>query len=887
MKKMVSLLLAAALGMTSAGAVSAAKPEAPAAETAQASQFDESDVVLTFGAISDVHVTADENSTANALYRQALRALKRFAGGSLDAVTISGDICELEYSPSITSEFIRMNDEETPDMPYFFVAGNHDANSDHPEWLPAFFGDLARYTADDLPSAQPLEGNRHAVINGYHFIGVNMMDYYTSQGAKFTQENLDWLAAELASARAAAPGRHIFVYMHPQIANTTWCSDNMYASFDVASVLKDYPEAVVFTGHYHTPNFNNTCVYQKDFTAVNSGNVAFMCIEGGYIDMDGLKVAESYSTSDGMLAQVDGNGNLRLTRIDFNTGRMIKDYMIIPAPDMENKTHLLPYNPEHIALTNEAPAFPSGAGISVKPDASALTVTFTAANDDEMVQYYRFEVRTIPSGITSNSKAYSDFWLYDRVSDFPKEYTKKIPVMFGGDTNYEIKITAVDSYGKESEPLVYNSVSDKPEIPAVTGGNVLNVDFITGAPRNTTALNAAVTATATVTESYFGKAALDCAEGRANVSVPSSVFTMIGKAFTAEAVFAAADAGETRCIIACEKQSKGWALYLNADGALCASIATKSGAVTLRSISKVDAGTLCHAALTCASGAAKLWLNGVCEAEQTFTGALQYSNTAAFSIGGVASGNSFGGLIFRAGVYNSALSGDEMAAACAAVNDSMKYKKLQALYDELGCAEYLASANAGNADAARVCANYAAELTAALKSAAVDDAFIARALKRDAFIADLAVVGAETELPAFEAPVITGVEDGAVYDLTQGDIVPAWTNATAAEMNFTEAVSGARVTEAGEYQLLVRSGGASSVIEFTVTEPAGKKGDLDGDGEITVSDALRALRIAAKLAEATESDLRLGDTDGDGAITVADALAILRVAAKLADVSAL
>ena len=63
-------------------------------------------------------------------------------------------------------------------------------------------------------------------------------------------------------------------------------------------------------------------------------------------------------------------------------------------------------------------------------------------------------------------------------------------------------------------------------------------------------------------------------------------------------------------------------------------------------------------------------------------------------------------------------------------------------------------------------------------------------------------------------------------------------------------------------------------------------GDMDGDGEITVSDALRALRIAAKLeahvaAKGARSAL-LGDVDGDGAVTVADALAILRVAAKLA-----
>lgn len=59
-------------------------------------------------------------------------------------------------------------------------------------------------------------------------------------------------------------------------------------------------------------------------------------------------------------------------------------------------------------------------------------------------------------------------------------------------------------------------------------------------------------------------------------------------------------------------------------------------------------------------------------------------------------------------------------------------------------------------------------------------------------------------------------------------------------------------------------------------------GDLDGDGEITVSDALTALRVAAKLAPETPELLAIGDIDGDGTITVSDALSILRVAAKLA-----
>lgn len=60
-------------------------------------------------------------------------------------------------------------------------------------------------------------------------------------------------------------------------------------------------------------------------------------------------------------------------------------------------------------------------------------------------------------------------------------------------------------------------------------------------------------------------------------------------------------------------------------------------------------------------------------------------------------------------------------------------------------------------------------------------------------------------------------------------------------------------------------------------------GDMDGDGSITVSDALAALRIAAKLVAETPEAIAIGDIDGDGKIAVNDALAILRVAAKLTD----
>lgn len=61
-----------------------------------------------------------------------------------------------------------------------------------------------------------------------------------------------------------------------------------------------------------------------------------------------------------------------------------------------------------------------------------------------------------------------------------------------------------------------------------------------------------------------------------------------------------------------------------------------------------------------------------------------------------------------------------------------------------------------------------------------------------------------------------------------------------------------------------------------------KLGDPDGDGAVTVSDALFALRAAAGLLSPTEEEEARADSDLDGVITVADALSALRCAVGLA-----
>ena len=87
----------------------------------------------------------------------------------------------------------------------------------------------------------------------------------------------------------------------------------------------------------------------------------------------------------------------------------------------------------------------------------------------------------------------------------------------------------------------------------------------------------------------------------------------------------------------------------------------------------------------------------------------------------------------------------------------------------------------------------------------------------------------------------------------------------------------------GEHVITVSYGGKTDAFTVTVVKKV-IPGDIDGDGEISVNDALMALRAATKLATFEDEALfALADVDHDGEITVSDALRILRVAAKLAD----
>ena len=65
------------------------------------------------------------------------------------------------------------------------------------------------------------------------------------------------------------------------------------------------------------------------------------------------------------------------------------------------------------------------------------------------------------------------------------------------------------------------------------------------------------------------------------------------------------------------------------------------------------------------------------------------------------------------------------------------------------------------------------------------------------------------------------------------------------------------------------------------TEPEYTLGDIDGDGNIDITDALIALRVSAQITTLDTKETKAADVNTDGFVDIKDALLLLRYSAKI------
>ena len=569
--------------------------EDPPPQEEKSAVFDESAIVLSFAAISDVHINNYEGAVADKFVR-ALRTLKARAesnsGGKLDAVLVVGDLIDTGYSdknykeiPYFTSLYESVLDPA--EVPMVYCLGNHDVYG----WWTARtnkeglvfaekFGD--KYFATDTDKeAQDTLGCRNCVINGYHVLTINPI---SDTPVKYEQGAKEWLDATLAKITAEEPEKYVIVLTHPMIYDTVYGSTlgEYWDTHDLTSILEKYPQVITFSGHLHFPLNDPRSIMQDAFTSVGCASVRYMAIESGnYMYMAGnTTMLDKDLYSQGLLVEVDANGNMRLNRLDFYNGEDIGESWEISFPNAD-KTHLGKYTVARgNGENNKAPTL-STMEYSFQKKTTGnmpLTVKFAAAEDDEFAHDYVLTV-TSEKGTVTKLNILADFYLHGSPSDMKNEWTVNAGNFAAG--NYTITLVARDSWKAESAPLTITAKLENGEPDAAAGREnaplsvVVDMDFKDGEIRDAKGNVDVWVKDATVEKvkvrvggAEYETEAMRATKGQYavctfnNIKTPEEFKAFAERGFTVEAFYLEKRNSQTQGIV-CGTQNGGWGLAVN------------------------------------------------------------------------------------------------------------------------------------------------------------------------------------------------------------------------------------------------------------------------------------------------------------------------------------
>ena len=453
-------------------------------KAAKTNKFDEKNIVLQFGAVSDIHVGRSgtgiytDQWTIDAYTMLRDLALEYSADG-LSAVLVAGDLTDNGNDAQI-QHFAQLYEQvfDPRQAPLIFALGNHDVNIGSSYCLEGrdfegFYEQLgAQYRQYEADSRLDI-GCVHQIVNGYHFLSINALDegYRNTllNNVMYSDEAKAWLDETMAKITAENPNRYVFVNTHPQMYRMAYGGEHTYTTTgwftrELPDILKDYPQAMTFGGHVHFPINSDVTIMQDGFTALQTGSVNYMSVEDGeYRDMNTkVSLTDRETVHNGFLVQVDATGAVRVLRLDFGFRSEIKYPFVLKAPQADG-SHLLDYGWDRgESGKNQAPVLAKDA-ISVKDNAEGkaagaqvgVKLTFKAATDDDQVHAYAVSIRDASGKLIETQRVLADFYKVVQPSDMKTEWSFMLDGKYYKGETYEIMLVASDDWGVSSNVVTY------------------------------------------------------------------------------------------------------------------------------------------------------------------------------------------------------------------------------------------------------------------------------------------------------------------------------------------------------------------------------------------------------------------------------------------------
>ena len=427
------------------------------------SVFNENNIVLTAATITDPHIGYSGN---DAKLENTLDILTKWAGANgIDMFISAGDNTQTGIKDEAdTFMDILSSHYDLTKVPIVAAYGNHDVYWTGCMSRSAFydaFNARGMYAFDkDMEGAKL--GNRHVEVNGYHFLTVDIEKYgdnYNTLSA--TTET--WLKAKLTTLSTENAGEPIFVISHSPAMNTIYGSilgEAEYgniteddataiwgASVELDNILKDYPQVINISGHTHYANNHDLAIMQTTYTSFTPGGAADLAANPDTEETAKAVLPNSRSHSQGTLLQIDGDNNVRITRIDMVKDAQIREAWIIPAPKADN-SHLEAYSYKR-GETNAAPVFPQeDFKVSVE-GTSIVKVTYPIASDDGLVYSYRITLKENNGDIIQSVTTLAPWIEYPDTTKMPDTLSYTFNGV-GISDSCVVELTAIDCWGAET-----------------------------------------------------------------------------------------------------------------------------------------------------------------------------------------------------------------------------------------------------------------------------------------------------------------------------------------------------------------------------------------------------------------------------------------------------
>lgn len=376
------------------------------------------------------------------------KALSFLAPMQPDVLLMAGDLADATIY-EVFDVYRSLLEKYFDPMPvHVGCAGNHDF------WTPK---DVERNTGLIYQEMCRRIGQKHAdplheTVGGYDFIALSDKALYIDDDL-YSDEKIALLEQEICKSLARDPEKPVFVVTHFHPADTVTGSYGKSGSKKLRELFNKYPQVVSISGHTHCPLDDERCIWQGEFTTINTSSLAYACSEDICYNMCSVIVPFGREVLNCMMIEIYPD-HYDIHRYNVEDRREIKPDKLWQVP--------IPYKPENAKYTSErknsrkAPEFPPDARAVIRYDFGYLYLIFDPAQHEDFTHFYNVKIFEKVQGnwtLKIQERYLADFY---RLKNFTGSYqVYKLPAenMTPGE-EYRIEIYPEETFGNIGSPLI-------------------------------------------------------------------------------------------------------------------------------------------------------------------------------------------------------------------------------------------------------------------------------------------------------------------------------------------------------------------------------------------------------------------------------------------------